>query len=133
MILSAYMPTSKTSFTVEEEDAFVTLIVVVFGIIAAMVVLFSMGIFIDCRHQMCSSSNTECIGEHAPEYMRILNTCVQGPWPAMPCARKLRFPPAESKPLVGQYQILCLFRKHVVKGASLPSFSSHETSTAELL
>ncbi|XP_018364642.1 PREDICTED: uncharacterized protein LOC108762231 [Trachymyrmex cornetzi] len=47
----AYMPTSKTSFTVEEEDAFVTLIVVVFGIIAAMVVLFSMGIFIDCRHQ----------------------------------------------------------------------------------
>ncbi|XP_012055459.1 PREDICTED: uncharacterized protein LOC105618537 [Atta cephalotes] len=47
----AYMPTSETSFTVEEEDAFVTLIVVVFGIIVAMVVLFSMGIFIDCRHQ----------------------------------------------------------------------------------
>ncbi|KYN35366.1 hypothetical protein ALC56_10299 [Trachymyrmex septentrionalis] len=51
MILSAYMPTSETSFTVEEEDAFVTLVVVVFGIIVAMVVLFSMGIFIDCRHQ----------------------------------------------------------------------------------
>ncbi|XP_018404623.1 PREDICTED: uncharacterized protein LOC108781207 [Cyphomyrmex costatus] len=45
------MPTSEASFSVEEEDAIVTLIVVVFGIIVAMVVLFSMSIFIDCKYQ----------------------------------------------------------------------------------
>ncbi|XP_012543287.1 uncharacterized protein LOC105840775 [Monomorium pharaonis] len=47
----AYMPTSQISLTVEEEDAIVTLVVVVIGIIVAIVVLFSMGIFIDCKHQ----------------------------------------------------------------------------------
>ncbi|XP_011693684.1 PREDICTED: uncharacterized protein LOC105453424 [Wasmannia auropunctata] len=46
-----YVPTSDTSLTVEEEDAIVTLVVVVIGIIVAMVVLFSIGIFIDCKHQ----------------------------------------------------------------------------------
>jgi len=51
MILSAYVPTSEASLTVEEEDAIVTLVVVVIGIIIAIVVLFSMGIFIDCKHQ----------------------------------------------------------------------------------
>lgn len=47
----AYVPTSEASLTVEEEDAIVTLVVVVIGIIVAMVVLFSMGVFIDCKHQ----------------------------------------------------------------------------------
>ncbi|XP_024870177.1 uncharacterized protein LOC112453581 [Temnothorax curvispinosus] len=47
----AYVPTSEASLTVEEEDAIVTLVVVVIGIIVAIVVLFSMGIFIDCKHQ----------------------------------------------------------------------------------
>ncbi|XP_076749258.1 uncharacterized protein LOC143422473 [Xylocopa sonorina] len=44
-------PTTEEPFTPEEEDAIVTLVVIVIGIIVAIVVLFSMGIFIDCRHQ----------------------------------------------------------------------------------
>jgi len=56
IILSAYVPTSEASLTVEEEDAIVTLVVVVIGIIIAMVVLFSMGIFIDCKHQYVTMS-----------------------------------------------------------------------------
>lgn len=51
MILSAYAPTSELPLTIEEEDAIVTLVVVVIGIIVAIVVLFCMGIFIDCKHQ----------------------------------------------------------------------------------
>ncbi|XP_076645852.1 uncharacterized protein LOC143355161 [Halictus rubicundus] len=43
--------TTETPFTPEEEDAIVTLVVVVIGIIVAIVILFSMGIFIDCKHQ----------------------------------------------------------------------------------
>ncbi|XP_078052027.1 uncharacterized protein LOC144478167 [Augochlora pura] len=43
--------TTETPFTAEEEDAIVTLVVVVIGIIVAIIVLFSMGIFIDCKHQ----------------------------------------------------------------------------------
>ncbi|XP_031835990.1 uncharacterized protein LOC116428462 [Nomia melanderi] len=43
--------TTETPFTAEEEDAIVTLVVVVVGIIVAIVILFSMGIFIDCKHQ----------------------------------------------------------------------------------
>ncbi|KAK9308121.1 hypothetical protein QLX08_001832 [Tetragonisca angustula] len=43
--------TTEEPFTPEEEDAIVTLVVVVIGIIAAIVILFSMGIFIDCKHQ----------------------------------------------------------------------------------
>ncbi|KAL0108100.1 hypothetical protein PUN28_015004 [Cardiocondyla obscurior] len=46
-----YVSTSEPSLTVEEEDAIVTLVVVVIGIVITMVVLFSMGIFIDCKHQ----------------------------------------------------------------------------------
>ncbi|EZA54098.1 hypothetical protein X777_05947, partial [Ooceraea biroi] len=45
-----YTPT-EVALSVEEEDAIVTLVVVVIGIIIAMIVLFSMGIFIDCKHQ----------------------------------------------------------------------------------
>ncbi|XP_017788889.1 PREDICTED: uncharacterized protein LOC108571383 [Habropoda laboriosa] len=43
--------TTEEPFTSEEEDAIVTLVVVVIGIIVAIVVLFLMGIFIDCKHQ----------------------------------------------------------------------------------
>lgn len=43
--------TTEEPFTTEEEDAIVTLVVVVIGIIVAIVILFSMGIFIDCKHQ----------------------------------------------------------------------------------
>ncbi|XP_053975551.1 uncharacterized protein LOC128874650 isoform X1 [Hylaeus volcanicus] len=43
--------TTEEPLTLEEEDAIVTLVVVVVGIIVAIVVLFSMGIFIDCKHQ----------------------------------------------------------------------------------
>lgn len=46
----AYAPT-EVALSVEEEDAIVTLVVVVIGIIIAIIVLFSMGIFIDCKHQ----------------------------------------------------------------------------------
>ncbi|XP_050452492.1 uncharacterized protein LOC126852053 [Cataglyphis hispanica] len=51
----AYMLTSEVSLTAEEEDAIVTLVVVVIGIIVAIMVLFSMGIFIDCKHQKTDS------------------------------------------------------------------------------
>ncbi|CAL1686388.1 unnamed protein product [Lasius platythorax] len=47
----AYMLTSEVSLTAEEEDAIMTLVIVVIGIIIAIMVLFSMGIFIDCKHQ----------------------------------------------------------------------------------
>ncbi|XP_012223217.2 uncharacterized protein [Linepithema humile] len=47
----AYAATSKRSLIIEEQDAIVTLVIVVIGIIIAIVVLFSMGIFIDCKHQ----------------------------------------------------------------------------------
>ncbi|XP_003704275.1 uncharacterized protein LOC100880009 [Megachile rotundata] len=43
--------TTEEPFTPEEEDAIVTLVVVVIGVIAAIVILFSMGIFIDCKLQ----------------------------------------------------------------------------------
>ena len=43
--------TTQASLTEEEEDAIVTLVIVVIGIILAIVVLFTMGILIDCRHQ----------------------------------------------------------------------------------
>ncbi|XP_076180633.1 uncharacterized protein LOC143153397 [Ptiloglossa arizonensis] len=43
--------TTEEPFTPEEEDAIVTLVVVVIGIVVAIVILFSMGIFIDCKHQ----------------------------------------------------------------------------------
>lgn len=47
--------TTETPFTAEEEDAIVTLVVVVVGIIVAIVILFSMGIFIDCKHQYANT------------------------------------------------------------------------------
>ncbi|XP_076240122.1 uncharacterized protein LOC143182784 isoform X2 [Calliopsis andreniformis] len=43
--------TTELPFTPEEEDAIVTLVVIVIGIIVAIAILFSMGIFIDCKHQ----------------------------------------------------------------------------------
>ncbi|XP_020285958.1 uncharacterized protein LOC109855781 [Pseudomyrmex gracilis] len=51
----AYVPTSEIAITPEEEDAIVTLVVVVIGIVIAIVVLFVMGIFIDCKHQKADS------------------------------------------------------------------------------
>lgn len=43
--------TTQESLTQEEEDAIISLTVIVIGVIAAIVVLFSMGVFIDCREQ----------------------------------------------------------------------------------
>ncbi|XP_012282441.1 uncharacterized protein LOC105700828 [Orussus abietinus] len=43
--------TTETPFSPEEEDAIVTLVVVLVGVIAAIVILFSMGIFLDCKFQ----------------------------------------------------------------------------------
>ncbi|XP_033330176.2 uncharacterized protein LOC117222538 [Megalopta genalis] len=48
---TSWSTTETPPFTAEEEDAIVTLVVVVIGIIVAIIVLFSMGIFIDCKHQ----------------------------------------------------------------------------------
>lgn len=59
--------------------------------------------------------------------------CVQGPWPATPCARRPHFPPAESKPPVDRCRIPCLSRKHVGEDASPPFFSSRGTLVAGLL
>ncbi|XP_011866073.1 PREDICTED: uncharacterized protein LOC105561041 [Vollenhovia emeryi] len=56
MSTEAYDSTSDVSFTVKEEDAIVTLVVVVIGIIIVILALFSMGIFIDCKHQKKDSS-----------------------------------------------------------------------------
>ncbi|XP_072752895.1 uncharacterized protein [Anoplolepis gracilipes] len=52
----AYIFTSEISVTAEEEDAIVTLVVVVIGIIIAIMVLFSMAIFIDFKHQKIDST-----------------------------------------------------------------------------
>ncbi|XP_011497508.1 PREDICTED: uncharacterized protein LOC105361903 [Ceratosolen solmsi marchali] len=43
--------TTEMTLTPEEEDTIVTLVVVVIGILAAIIFLFSMGLFIDCRTQ----------------------------------------------------------------------------------
>ncbi|KAL7288796.1 hypothetical protein TKK_0016773 [Trichogramma kaykai] len=53
----AIWSTTQSSLTNEEEDAIVTLVVVVIGIIAAVIFLFSMGLFIDCRTQKTESLN----------------------------------------------------------------------------
>ncbi|XP_015605112.1 uncharacterized protein LOC107272456 [Cephus cinctus] len=47
--------TTELPLTPEEEEAIGTLVVIVLGIIVAIIVLFSMGIFIDCRHQKKNS------------------------------------------------------------------------------
>ncbi|XP_011161435.2 uncharacterized protein LOC105196968 [Solenopsis invicta] len=65
-----YMSTSKTSLTVEEEDAIVTLVVVVIGIIVAIVILFSMGIFIDCKHQEKDSRKRRRLKLKMPQLAR---------------------------------------------------------------
>jgi hypothetical protein len=43
--------TTEMTLTPEEEDTIVTLVVVIIGILAAIIFLFSMGLFIDCRTQ----------------------------------------------------------------------------------
>ncbi|XP_015121745.1 uncharacterized protein LOC107044394 [Diachasma alloeum] len=47
--------TTTSPLTPEEEDAVVTLVIIVLGVIIAIVVLFSMGIFLDCKHQIRDS------------------------------------------------------------------------------
>ncbi|XP_058791746.1 uncharacterized protein LOC131664559 [Phymastichus coffea] len=43
--------TTESPLTPEEEDTIVTLVIVVVAVLAAIVLLFSMGVFIDCRTQ----------------------------------------------------------------------------------
>ncbi|KAL6263120.1 hypothetical protein P5V15_005922 [Pogonomyrmex californicus] len=70
VLTEAYMPTSETSLTTEEEDAIVTLVVIVIGIIIAIVVLFSMGIFIDCKHQEKDSMKRRRLRLKMPPFVR---------------------------------------------------------------
>lgn len=55
--LLAYVSTLDKSLINEKGDAIVTLVIAVIGIIIAIVVLFSMGIFIDCKHQYVTKHN----------------------------------------------------------------------------
>ncbi|XP_063974840.1 uncharacterized protein LOC135161312 [Diachasmimorpha longicaudata] len=43
--------TTSPPLTPEEEDAVVTLVIIVLGVVIAIIVLFSMGVFLDCKHQ----------------------------------------------------------------------------------
>ncbi|XP_043270894.1 uncharacterized protein [Venturia canescens] len=43
--------TTQESLTQEEEDAIISLTVVAICVVVAIVILFSMGVFIDCREQ----------------------------------------------------------------------------------
>ncbi|KAK2575536.1 hypothetical protein KPH14_011256 [Odynerus spinipes] len=63
--------TTETPLTPEEEDAIVTLVVVVIGIIVAIVVLFSMGIFIDCRHQKQETTKKRRLRLKMPPIARV--------------------------------------------------------------
>ncbi|XP_012269306.2 uncharacterized protein LOC105693757 [Athalia rosae] len=46
---------TESPLTPAEEDAIVTIVVVVIGVIFAIIALFCMGVFIDCRHQKTDS------------------------------------------------------------------------------
>lgn len=61
-------------FTPEEEDAIVTLVVIVIGIIAAIVILFSMGLFIDCKLQKKESTRRRKLKLKMPPLARIGKT-----------------------------------------------------------
>jgi len=50
LALSAYTSTDVALRGVEGQNESVTLVMVVIGIIFAIIILFLMGIFIDCRH-----------------------------------------------------------------------------------
>lgn len=63
--------TTETPFTSEEEDAIVTLVVVVIGIVVAIVILFSMGIFIDCKHQKQDALKKKKLKLRMPPISRI--------------------------------------------------------------
>ncbi|KAG7188569.1 hypothetical protein KM043_008200 [Ampulex compressa] len=66
--------TTEVPFTAEEEDAIVTLVVVVIGVIVAIVVLFSMGIFIDCKHQKQDTTKKKRLRLKMPPLARIRRT-----------------------------------------------------------
>ncbi|XP_026675215.1 uncharacterized protein LOC108632072 isoform X2 [Ceratina calcarata] len=62
--------TTEEPFSTEEEDAIVTLVVVVAGIIVAIVILFSMGLFIDCKHQQKNALNKKKLKLKMPPISR---------------------------------------------------------------
>ncbi|KAH0567560.1 uncharacterized protein LOC123274233 [Cotesia glomerata] len=62
--------TTETSVTAEKEDTIFTLIVVVVGIIIAIIILFSMGVFLDCRHQKNTTKNNKPLRMKAPSLTR---------------------------------------------------------------
>lgn len=65
-------PTTETPpLSPEEEDAIVTLVVVVIGIVVAIVILFSMGIFIDCRHQKQETTKKRRLRLKMPPISRV--------------------------------------------------------------
>ncbi|KAI4500852.1 hypothetical protein M0802_004063 [Mischocyttarus mexicanus] len=66
--------TTEASLTLEEEDAIVTLVVVVIGVIVAIIILFSMGIFIDCRHQKKDTPKKKKLRLKIPQVSRLRRT-----------------------------------------------------------
>ncbi|XP_014213737.1 uncharacterized protein LOC106643217 [Copidosoma floridanum] len=56
-------PTTEVTLTPEEEGTLVTLVVVIVGVLAAIIFLFSMGIFIDYQTQNTSGSMASSSGK----------------------------------------------------------------------
>ncbi|XP_008545465.1 uncharacterized protein LOC103569767 isoform X2 [Microplitis demolitor] len=62
--------TTTATLTAEKEDTIFTLIVVVIGVIVAIIILFSMGVFLDCRHQKHNANNNKPLRMKAPTLAR---------------------------------------------------------------
>ncbi|KZC10487.1 hypothetical protein WN55_01916, partial [Dufourea novaeangliae] len=92
--------TTESPFTPEEEDAIVTLVVVVIGIIVAIVVLFSMGIFIDCKHQKKDALKKKKL--------------------------KLRMPPISRAKKIGKDDVKCFASDMCPNGASDAGFQTRD-------
>ncbi|XP_015181125.1 PREDICTED: uncharacterized protein LOC107068845 [Polistes dominula] len=66
--------TTEATLTLEEEDAIVTLVVIIIGLIVTIVILFSMGIFIDCKHQKKETPKKRRLKLKIPHMSRVRRT-----------------------------------------------------------
>ncbi|XP_051176873.1 uncharacterized protein LOC127291688 [Leptopilina boulardi] len=62
--------TTKESNSPEEEDAIVTLVIIIVAIIVAIIFLFSLGLFLDCKHQESESLNKKRLKLKLPNRMK---------------------------------------------------------------
>lgn len=65
------MTTKKETISPEEEeDAIVTLVIIIVAVIIAIIFLFSLGLFLDCKHQETESLNKKRLKLKLPNRMK---------------------------------------------------------------